>query len=255
MKLPWANNTMKKGKTIVKYFKSHQVPSAILKRYQNSNYDKKISLKLPLAIELTITELSRNQTIRIDDDVKSIVLNDEFWKDVDNLLKVLNELVIGISIFESDTPCLSKVVDWYYNQLESSGGKEKNGVFVNKLAWETAGKVDPITWWCGNFSYSAPELTQVAKKVLSIPTSSAASERNWSAFAYIHDKKRNWLRADCVLKLVYIFNRENIDGRSIDEIQTPDENVESDYEDECSSNESEEESFNDNETDDSDISS
>ncbi|CAB5208052.1 unnamed protein product [Rhizophagus irregularis] len=205
----------------------------------------------------------------IDDDVKSIVLNDEFWKDVDNLLKVLNELVIGISIFESDTPCLSKVVDWYYNQLESSvlfrqcsnyliqilNYKEKNGVFVNKLAWETAGKVDPITWWCGNFSYSAPELTQVAKKVLSIPTSSAASERNWSAFAYIHDKKRNWLRADCVLKLIYIFNRENIDGRSIDEIQTPDENVESDYEDECSSNESEEESFNDNETDDSDISS
>ncbi|PKB92587.1 hypothetical protein RhiirA5_444124, partial [Rhizophagus irregularis] len=130
---------MKKGKTIVKYFKSHQVPSAILKRYQNSNYDKKISLKLPvktrwrssaiclnslqlnqLAIELTITELSRNQTVRIDDDVKSIILDDGFWKDVDNLLKVLNELVIGISIFESDTPCLSKVVDWYYNQLESS---------------------------------------------------------------------------------------------------------------------------------------
>ena len=23
--------------------------------------------------------------------------------------------------------------------------KEKNGAFVNKLAWETAGKVDPIT--------------------------------------------------------------------------------------------------------------
>ncbi|CAB4439805.1 unnamed protein product [Rhizophagus irregularis] len=269
-----------------------------------------------------------------------------------SILKVLNELVIGISIFESDTPCLSKVVDWYYNQLESSvyvfdivgnnikniiekrwesiyhpvmevahlldpsfhghrltsysmniisqfirkyysdnaaiiwiqilNYKEKNGVFVNKLAWETAGKVDPITWWCGNFSYSAPELTQVAKKVLSIPTSSAASERNWSAFAYIHDKKRNRLRADHVLKLVYIFSnyklqmprempewkgltnelnknisldRENIDGRSIDEIQTPDENVESDYEDDCSSSESEEESFNDNETDDSDVSS
>ncbi|CAB4493574.1 unnamed protein product [Rhizophagus irregularis] len=50
-------------------------------------------------------------------------------------------------------------------------------------------------------------------------------------------------------------DKENIDGRSIDEIQTPDENVESDYEDECSSSESEEESFNDNETDDSDVSS
>ncbi|PKY35238.1 hypothetical protein RhiirB3_396069, partial [Rhizophagus irregularis] len=127
-----------------------------------------ITTPRPVFFSAHQTELSRNQTIRIDDDVKSIVLNDEFWKDVDNLLKVLNELVIGISIFESDTPCLSKVVDWYYNQLESS-------------------------------------------------------------------------------------DKENIDGRSIDEIQTPDENVESDYEDECSSSESEEESFNDNETDDSDV--
>ncbi|PKK60643.1 hypothetical protein RhiirC2_793027 [Rhizophagus irregularis] len=48
-------------------------------------------------------------------------------------------------------------------------------------------------------------------------------------------------------------DRENIDGRSIDEIQTPDKNVESDYKDEYSSSESEEESFNDNETDDSDV--
>ena len=141
MKFPQADSTIKDGKKIVKYFKSHQIPAAILKRYQNSNYDKKILLKLPvkthwgssatclnslqvnqLAIELIITELSCNQTIRIEDDhVKSIVLNDEFWKNVDNLLKVLNKLVIGISMFESDTPCLSKVLDWYYNQLESSG--------------------------------------------------------------------------------------------------------------------------------------
>src|SRR5262249_4930134 len=74
-----------------------------------------------LAIELTIIELSCNQTVRIDDDIKNIVTNEEFWEDVDNLLKVLNELVIGISIFESDTPSLSKVLEWYYDLLESSG--------------------------------------------------------------------------------------------------------------------------------------
>ena len=160
--------------------------------------------------------------------------------------------------------------------------KEKNGVFANKLAWETAGKIDPVTWWCGNFSDSAPELTQVAKKILSIPTSSAASERNWSAFAYIHDKKRNRLKADRVLKLVYIYsnyklqtpqeipkwkgftnelnkntslNRGNVD----DEIQDSEESEESDYEDErllSSSSESEdsENEDNDSETDDSDVS-
>jgi ABC-type Zn uptake system ZnuABC Zn-binding protein ZnuA len=40
MKLPWADSIMKNGKKIVKYFKSHQIPAAILKRHQNSNYDK-----------------------------------------------------------------------------------------------------------------------------------------------------------------------------------------------------------------------
>ena len=46
-----------------------------------------------------------------------------------------------------------------------------------------------------NFGAVAPELTKVAVRVLSIPTSSAAAERNWSTFSYIHDKKRvflNW---------------------------------------------------------------
>src|SRR2546421_10319214 len=73
MKIPWADDIMKNGKKIVRYFKSHQVPAAILKRHQLSNYNKQISLKLrwgssaiclkslqvnQLAIELTITELS-----------------------------------------------------------------------------------------------------------------------------------------------------------------------------------------------------
>jgi len=31
MKLPWADSTIKDGKKIVKYFKSHQIPAAILK--------------------------------------------------------------------------------------------------------------------------------------------------------------------------------------------------------------------------------
>ncbi|CAB4384791.1 unnamed protein product [Rhizophagus irregularis] len=368
IKLPWADSTIKNGKKIVKYFKSHQIPAAVLKRYQRSSYDKQISLKLPvktrwgssaiclnslqvnqLTIELTVTELSCNQTVRIDDNMRSIVLNDGFWKDVDNLLKVLNELVIGISMFESDTPFLSKVLDWYYNQLESSvyvfdinrnntsikniikkrwesiyhpvmevahlldpsfhgchltsnsmdrisqfiqkyysdnaviiwtqilNYRRKTGVFANKLAWETSDNVDPITWWSGNFSDSAPEFTQVAKKVLSIPTSSAASERNWSAFAYIHDKKRNRLRAYRVFKLVYIYSnyrlqmpREtpewkgftnrfdkntSLDGGVVDdEIQSSGENEESDYDEDVNSSSENEESFNDNETDDSDVS-
>ena len=73
-----------------------------------------------LTIELTITELLQNRKIKIDDDIKNTVLDDEFWQNIDDLLEILNQFVIGISIFESDTPSLSRVLDWYY-QLESLG--------------------------------------------------------------------------------------------------------------------------------------
>jgi hypothetical protein len=46
----------------------------------------------------------------------------------------------------------------------------------------------------------------MAIRILMIPSSSAASERNWLAFSYIHDKKRNQLTNEQVMKLVYIYS-------------------------------------------------
>jgi hypothetical protein len=113
-----------------------------------------------------------------------------------------------------------------YSQLMSY--RAKSDCFNNTLAWNTIENVDPITWWIANFAESAPELTEVAQRVLTIPTSSAASERNWSAFAHIHDKKRNRLSNQKVLKLVYIYsnyklqispdNRKKIKKKCIDEL-------------------------------------
>jgi hypothetical protein len=82
--------------------------------------------------------------------------------------------------------------------------KSQTGLFQNQLAWKTVNTVDPITWWRGNFGSSSSELCKMACRILTIPTSSAASERNWSAFSYIHDKKRNRLTSEKVFKLVYI---------------------------------------------------
>ncbi|GES89928.1 uncharacterized protein LOC111693179 [Rhizophagus clarus] len=132
----------------------------------------------------------------------------------------MNKISLFIQKYYSD----NAVIIW----TQILNYKEKNRVFANKLAWETAGKIDPVTWWCENFSDSAPELTQVAKKVLFIPTSSAASERNW----------------------------ENIDNET-QVLEESEESEDSDYEDEHllnSSSESEEDNFNDSENDDSDVS-
>ena len=50
-----------------------------------------------------------------------------------------------------------------------------------------------------------PILSDVAIRILSIPATSAASERNWSTFGFIHSKLRNRLHEKRVEKIVYIF--------------------------------------------------
>ncbi|CAG8695116.1 12790_t:CDS:1, partial [Gigaspora rosea] len=66
-------------------------------------------------------------------------------------------------------------------------------------------ELDLVSWCKGNFEKSAPELYKVALRILTIPSSSAVSERNWSNFFYIHDKKLSQLTPQRVLKLLYIY--------------------------------------------------
>jgi hypothetical protein len=98
--------------------------------------------------------------------------------------------------------------------------KSQTGLFQNQLAWKTVNTVDPITWWRGNFGSSSSELCKLACRILTIPTSSAASERNWSAFSYIHDKKRNRLTSDKVFKLVYIYSNYKLKLSQIEKNNT-----------------------------------
>jgi hypothetical protein len=84
--------------------------------------------------------------------------------------------------------------------------KTQTGIFNIKLAWNTVGKINPITWWKDNFDTLASQLCELAIRILTIPSSSAASERNWSNFSYIQDKKRNRLTDERLLKLVYIYS-------------------------------------------------
>ena len=59
-------------------------------------------------------------------------------------------------------------------------------------------------WW---FMYGnhTPTLRNLAIKVLSQTTSSSACERNWSAFALIHTKQRNWLAYPRLQQLVFCY--------------------------------------------------
>ena len=65
------------------------------------------------------------------------------------------------------------------------------------------GKVTVLQWW-KNEGENWPLLQPTAIQVFSLAPSSAASERNFSTFGFIHSKLRNSLSPDKVRKLVYI---------------------------------------------------
>ena len=73
------------------------------------------------------------------------------------------------------------------------------------IAWGMleCGRISPLKFWMSDGN-SFPSLQQLAKQVFSMVATSAASERNFSTFAFVQTKLRNRLSQDAVEKLVYI---------------------------------------------------
>lgn len=67
---------------------------------------------------------------------------------------------------------------------------------------EEASADPPLHWWLLDEDFC--NLHDFAERVLSIPTSSAASERLWSTQGFTHTKLRNRLRVATVEKLSFI---------------------------------------------------
>jgi hypothetical protein len=70
--------------------------------------------------------------------------------------------------------------------------------------WEQASSYTPLDWWRLK-SADVVVLRAFAERVLSIPTSSAASERSWSVHSFIHNKRRNRLKPARVEKLAFLY--------------------------------------------------
>jgi Protein of unknown function (DUF 659)/hAT family C-terminal dimerisation region len=85
--------------------------------------------------------------------------------------------------------------------------RQKTSPYDNETIWMSSSNLNPFVWWQ---SWPNSELQQLAIKILLIPTSSAAAERNFSTFGFIHNKIRNRLHNDRVKKLVYIYGNLRI---------------------------------------------
>ncbi|OWY99299.1 hypothetical protein PHMEG_00029717 [Phytophthora megakarya] len=69
----------------------------------------------------------------------------------------------------------------------------------------------PLDWWMLK-SKRFPLLYDFATRVLSLPTSSAASERSWSVHSFLHNKRRNRLKPERVEKLAFIYSNTGDKG-------------------------------------------
>ena len=200
----------------------------------------------------------------MDSTLRNHLLSDNFWNDLDILVKIMEPMVTALKLFEADTSIISTVyfhfknlmdqVDqiicdfsdnlqeliinrWEYafnsiymiayildpqflneskiNEIESDCYKEfteftkekfgyeesvelfaelvkfrnKNSPYNNEIIWGTVNILNnPSLWWQ---SWPNSKLQQLAIRIFSIPTSSAAAERNFSNFGFIQNKIRN----------------------------------------------------------------
>ena len=60
-------------------------------------------------------------------------------------------------------------------------------------------------WW-STYGDEMPELQRLAMDILSLVGGACSCERSWSAFDFIHSKKRNRLSAEKCGELVYVFS-------------------------------------------------
>ena len=84
--------------------------------------------------------------------------------------------------------------------------RAKSMPFPHSFFTESAIELHPVTWWKGVKSAEIPsEFIDIATQLLSAPCSSAAIERIFSNFSYIHSKIRNRLKPDKASKLVFCY--------------------------------------------------
>lgn len=80
--------------------------------------------------------------------------------------------------------------------------REKDGLWGRKILWEGLQCMSPLLWWRSLRGTSI--IVEVALRILSAPVTSAATERTFSTFSWIHNKKRNRLTSERAAKLTYI---------------------------------------------------
>lgn len=86
--------------------------------------------------------------------------------------------------------------------IELANYQSKDGIFSKKFIWDNMQDRNPLQFW--KMLYNITPLSKIALKILSAPCTSAATERIFSTFSWIHNKRRNRLTTERAGKLTYL---------------------------------------------------
>ncbi|CAI2163552.1 6977_t:CDS:2 [Funneliformis geosporum] len=232
MELEWSKNIIQSAKYIINYYLKHQVSLAILHRLQMEKYNTHIALLLPEQTRwgsayYCISNLLKTKLLKIE---KSIVQNSEIPKNIQQKAIEFGKSQWNDFLYNPIIMVACNLDPYYRDELlnptQSDGILEeiirmtpenkhdaiiveyseyigKLGGFSNKHLWGNITK-KPINWW-KLVAKRYPILSTIALKILSIPVTSTASERNWSTFSFINNKLRNRMLNQRVEKCVYLY--------------------------------------------------
>lgn len=92
--------------------------------------------------------------------------------------------------------------------LELANYLGKHELWGMEFVWNTGRIADPIAWWRGICSRT--HLKDVSISILGLPASSAATERSFSRYAFLHNKRRNKLTTERAGKLVFVSTNKKL---------------------------------------------
>ena len=118
---------------------------------------------------------------------------------IENLIYLHPLGVNTVSTTESQEVLFREYIAFRTLAIRMRGGRDHSIMWKNLLA----GKTNAFLFWT-HHGDQWPQLQKLALQVFSLAASSAASERNFSTFGFMHSKLRNRLGQDAVEKLVYI---------------------------------------------------
>ncbi|KAE9521416.1 hypothetical protein AGLY_018183 [Aphis glycines] len=137
-------------------------------------------------------DFDRHQGLNLksEEEDNAIDLIKLIWKHLNNLDLELNSV--------QESSIISDIINF----------KAKSGPFESRSSWTAtnsikSNSVTAANWWKGNFKNKSV-LADVAEVLLTLPSSTAYAERNWSVWGNIHSKNRNKLKKSTTGKLASV---------------------------------------------------